>query len=208
MNVNGVTGGVNTYATQRKTNEKEVKEKDQKEVTETGALSDSAISEEAVVYEPSANTEKVSASKKPDKALIDKLKADSEAHVAQLQDIVSKLISKQGVAYDASKGLKSFFEGLTVDAETQAKAKEDISENGYYGVEQTSSRIFDFAMALSGGDEEQMEKMKDAFLKGYDQATKAWGDKLPDICQQTYDAVLKKFDDYKNQNSSGTENVQ
>ena len=25
------------------------------------------------------------------------------------------------------------------------------------------------------------------------------GDKLPSICQDTYDAVLKKFDDWKNQ---------
>ena len=43
-----------------------------------------------------------------------------------------------------------------------------------------------------------MEKMKDAFLKGYKQAEDTWGDKLPDICQKTYDAVLKKFEDYAN----------
>ena len=39
-------------------------------------------------------------------------------------------------------------------------------------------------------------KMKDAFEKGFKEATKTWGKKLPDISQNTRDAVLKKFDDY------------
>ena len=41
-----------------------------------------------------------------------------------------------------------------------------------------------------------MAKMKDAFEKGFKEATKTWGKKLPDISQNTRDAVLKKFDDY------------
>ena len=36
--------------------------------------------------------------------------------------------------------------------------------------------------------------MRDAFVKGYKQAEKQWGGKLPDISQRTYDAVMKKFD--------------
>ena len=40
--------------------------------------------------------------------------------------------------------------------------------------------------------------MLEAFKKGFSQATKAWGKDLPDISSQTYDAVIKKFDDYKN----------
>ena len=85
---------------------------------------------------------------------------------------------------------------FTVDAETAAKAKEEISENGYWGVNQTSQRIFDMAVALSGGDSEKMEKMLDAFKKGFGEATKTWGKTLPDICQNTYDAVLEKFENY------------
>ncbi len=37
-----------------------------------------------------------------------------------------------------------------------------------------------------------------AFKKGFDQATKAWGKSLPDISGRTYDAVMKKFDAWKN----------
>ena len=48
---------------------------------------------------------------------------------------------------------------FTADADTIAQAKEDISEDGYWGVNQTSDRIFSFALALSNGDEKQMEKM-------------------------------------------------
>ena len=63
-------------------------------------------------------------------------------------------------------------------------------------VKQTSERIFSFAQALAGDDEEKMTKMKEAFEKGFKEATKTWGKELPDISQNTRDAVLKKFDDY------------
>ena len=85
---------------------------------------------------------------------------------------------------------------FTAYADTIAQANEDISENGYWGVKQTSERIFSFAQALAGDDEEKMTKMKEAFEKGFKEATKTWGKKLPDISQNTRDAVLKKFDDY------------
>ena len=37
--------------------------------------------------------------------------------------------------------------------------------------------------------------MRAAFKKGYEQAEKTWGGKLPEISQKTYDAVMKGFDD-------------
>ena len=67
----------------------------------------------------------------------------------------------------------------------------------------TSDRIFEMAKALSGGDEEGMNKMFAAFEKGYKQATKSWGRELPDISKQTYDAVQQKFKDYQNSLKSG-----
>ena len=38
--------------------------------------------------------------------------------------------------------------------------------------------------------------MKAAVEKGFKEATKAWGKSLPDISNNTYDAVMKQFDDY------------
>jgi len=65
---------------------------------------------------------------------------------------------------------------------------------------------FDFASALAGDDEEAMKKMQAAFEKGFAQAEKTWGGKLPDISYQTKDAVSKKFEDYyKSKGTSKTE---
>ena len=164
----------------------------------------------AAVYEKNTSVkQEQKATYKVDQKQIDRLKADAESHKKQLQDIVDKLITKQGQAFDIANGknLKNLYAGLKVDAKTRAQAQADISEDGYYGVKQTSQRIFDFAMALSGGDPDKMEKMRSAFEKGFKQATKSWGDKLPDICHQTYDAVQSLFDDYKNQQNTAADEL-
>ncbi|MBR6697111.1 MAG: hypothetical protein IKL73_02440 [Lachnospiraceae bacterium] len=152
---------------------------------------------DAVVYE---------ASKKPTKAereaLVAKLKADAEERVASLRSLVESMMTKQGVAIGQADDMWKFLASgdFTVDAETKAKAQEAISEDGYWGVKQISQRIFEFAEALSGGDSETMEKMKDAFIKGFKEATKSWGKELPSISNDTYDAVMDKFDKWFEEN--------
>jgi len=164
---------------------------------------------EAAVYERSAESKTVSAKNmNVDRdALVAQLKADSEAQVKSLMDIVNKTISGQGKAFSIASGddmWKFLASGnFTVDAETKAQAQKDIAEDGYWGVEKTSDRIVDFAKALSGGDEKKADELIGAFKKGFDQATKAWGKTLPDISQRTYDRVLEKMDNWKN----GTETV-
>lgn len=86
---------------------------------------------------------------------------------------------------------------FTVSADVKAQAQADIADDGYWGVEQTSDRIVDFAKALSGGDPAKADTMLEAFKKGFEAATKSWGKELPDISQRTYDAVLKKIDAWK-----------
>ena len=83
-----------------------------------------------------------------------------------------------------------------VSPEAIAQAKEDVSEDGYWGVKQTSQRLFDFASALAGDDVEKMKEMQKAMEKGFKQATKAWGEELPSICKDTIDASNKLFDEY------------
>ncbi len=150
----------------------------------------------AAVYEKSSEAKSTS----PNKALIAKLKADTQNRINQMQSLVQEMFSKQGKAFtNADDMWKLLAKGdFTVDAKTANEAKEAISEDGYWGVNQTSQRIFDFAVALSGGDSEKMDKMLEAFKKGFKQATKSWGKSLPDISSQTYDAVMEKFENYKN----------
>lgn len=151
-----------------------------------------------VVYEKDSNTSNT-VTKKTDYALVNKLKQDAEQRTAQLRSLVEKMMTKQGAAIGTADSMWSFLAkgDFEVDAATKAQAQKDIAEDGYWGVEQTSDRILDFAKALSGNDPEKADLLLDAFKKGFAEATKSWGDKLPDISQRTYDAVVEKFDNWK-----------
>lgn len=160
-----------------------------------------------VVYEKSNDTEKVT-SNKDNKAIIAKMKADAEARTSQLRSIVEQLITKQGTAFGKASDddmWKFLAKGeFTVSADVKAQAQADIAEDGYWGVDQTSDRILDFAKALAGNDPNKAEEMLEAFKEGYKQATKAWGDELPEISQKTYDAVLEKFETWKSESVTET----
>ena len=56
--------------------------------------------------------------------------------------------------------------------------------------------MFDFACALAGDDVDKMKAMQEAMTKGFEEATKSWGQDLPEICQKTLDAANKLFEDY------------
>lgn len=191
MSVNGITGTSDVYSTYPATPSVNTETK-----TET-AKTPASGEESGVVYEPSTEAKTASAKKyKPDTNTIAKMKADAEARTAQLQSIVEKLITKQGQTYGKANDIWSILSSgnFTVDAATKAQAQADIAEDGYWGVSQTSQRILDFATALTGGDPDKIEEMRSAFEKGYKQAEKTWGGKLPEISQKTYDAVMKGFD--------------
>lgn len=190
MNVNGVTSQpVSSYS--YPSGEKE------RTAGETKVTS-AAAEETGVVYEPSTESWSTSAKKTytPNTDLINKLKADAEERTSQLRSLVEKMMTKQATAYGQASDIWSFLRSgnYTVDPATKAQAQEDISENGYWGVKQTSQRILDFANALTGGDPSKLQSMRDAFEKGYKQAEKTWGGALPDISQRTYKAVMDGFD--------------
>lgn len=201
MSVNGVTSNAafETYKTY------DAKTEVKKQTSDASAANKTAA-EESAVYEPSTTTQNAKKTYKPDKALIAKLKADAEQRTSQLRSLVEQLMTKQGNTYNKANDIWSTLSSgnFTVDAATKAQAQADIAENGYWGVNQTSSRIIDFATALTGGDPDKIEEMRSAFKKGYEQAEKKWGGKLPDISRQTYDAVMEKFDELA-ANASTTE---
>ncbi len=155
--------------------------------------------ETAAVYESSSKKESYQVK---NSSLIAQMKADSSNRIAQMQSLVEKMFSKQGITIgNADDMWKQLASGnFTADADTIAQAKADIAEDGYWGVKQTSDRIFDFAVALSGGDREKMEEMKAAVEKGFKEATKSWGKSLPSISNDTYDTVMDKFDNWFEEN--------
>ena len=143
--------------------------------------------EPAAVYEASAD--KAASNKKAANLKVaNYIKTANEARITQL--------AGQGDAYGKAKNMWQFLASgnFTVDAATKAQAQADIAEDGYWGVNATSDRIVDFAVALAGNDPDKLEEMRSAFLQGFNKAKETWGGELPEISQRTYDAVMEKFD--------------
>ncbi len=155
----------------------------------------------AAVFEKSEGTDKKATysinkmSAEDRAALVEQLKQDQLDRQNQMVQLVQKMFSDQA---GVSK-LSELFTPENLKNVTQAdidKAKEDISEDGYWGIKQTSQRLFDFASALAGDDPDKMKEMQAAMEKGFKEAMGAWGDELPDISKDTLAAANKMFDEY------------
>lgn len=194
--ISNIYSTYNTTATDT-TKEKEIEKKDVVEAKDTAA-----------VYEKTSDKQDKGAysinrmSQEERTALVNKLKEDQASRQKQLTDLVMQMMSKQAgtfsVASNDEDGIWKFLASgkYEVDEETKAQAQKDIAEDGYYGVKQTSERLFDFASALAGDDVDKMKKMQEAMLKGFEAATKAWGKELPQISKDTLEAANKLFDNY------------
>ena len=117
-----------------------------------------------------------------------------------LRSLVIKTLQDQNVPVQVSTGNGEIdFNTMTVE-----DAQDLISEDGYFGVKQTSDRIVDFAISAFGKDPAKLDEMKKAIDQGFQDAQKAFGGTLPDISQETYDAIMQKLDDFAQQsNKSG-----
>ena len=158
--------------------------------------------ETAVVYEKTQkSTDSVTVKNNTfdREAIIAQMKADTEARMNQLTSIVQQMMTQQGKNIGLSDDMWKFLAkgDFEVSADVKAQAQADIAEDGYWGVEQTSQRILDFAKALSGGDADKADELFKAFKKGFEQATGTWGKELPEISQNTYKAVEEKFEAWK-----------
>lgn len=152
----------------------------------------------AAEYEKSKTTAKKQTTKY-DAATIEKMKAEAEMKTAQLRSLVEKMLLKQGQKFTTlADTFDMIKEGtIEVDDETAKEAEKEVADDGYWGVEQTSERLFSFAKALAGNDPTKADSMLDALQKGFDEATKCWGGELPEICQKTLEATQKKLTDWR-----------
>ncbi len=165
-----------------------------------------AKSEDGVIYDRSGSkvdnsTYSITKMNASDRAaIVSQLKSAAEQRQNQLISLVQKTLSGQAGTYGKATGddiWKTLAGGnFTVDAATKSQAQNDISEDGYWGVKQTSQRLFDFACALAGDDVDKMKEMQKAMEKGFKLATQAWGKELPSICSDTINAANNLFEDY------------
>jgi hypothetical protein len=109
-----------------------------------------------------------------------------------LRGLVLNIFEKQGID-------STFTAGETeVDLSTlsQEEAQELVADDGYFGVEKTSDRIFNFAVGIAGGDPSRIDAIREGVQQGFDEALDAFGGWLPDISYDTYDAVMNKLDEW------------
>ncbi|MCR5546612.1 MAG: hypothetical protein K6F30_09090 [Lachnospiraceae bacterium] len=195
MNINFINNVATVYSTTSAISSPAKKTENSDETTDK-----TKFSKEAATYEKSEEAASKETSSTDRSAIVAQLNADLESQTERLFNIVRQSITGQGNALAKADDMWKFLASgnFEVDADVKAQAQADIAEDGYWGVNQTSDRILDFAKALSGGDTSKAETLIEAFKQGFDEATKAWGDTLPDISQRTYDAVLEKFEAWKN----------
>ena len=200
MSVNGITNAGQTYDTTGTAKTKASQSKIADEAKETDT-EDANAEDAAVVYEKSDPSSSKSTKKiyQRDQKTVDKLLAEAEQRSQKLIDLVHKMLRKQGETYTEATDIYALLrEGkVEVDPETRAQAQKDIAEDGYWGVNKTSDRLVSFAKALSGGDPTKANEMIEAVKKGFKEATKAWGDELPDISKRTLEAAVKKLEAWR-----------
>ena len=192
MSVNGITSANSSYTTPQTTAKTKVSQ-----ATNTADAKDIGV-----VYETSSKTDDKSNKIKDYSSVVATMKKELSTKNEQLQNLVTKLLGKQAGKYTK---LADLFKDIQADPATIEQAQKDIADDGYWGVEQTSDRLVSMAQALSGGDTSKADTLIAAIKKGFDEATEAWGDKLPDICQKTIDAAVKKMEAWRDGTTSETD---
>jgi len=86
------------------------------------------------------------------------------------------------------------YEGKPILELSQEEANELVSEDGFFGIDQTSQRVADFVLGFSGDNLEILEQGREGIVKGFEDAQKMWGGELPQISLDTQAKTLELID--------------
>ncbi|MGH1600163.1 hydrogenase-4 component G [Campylobacter majalis] len=87
------------------------------------------------------------------------------------------------------------YTGKPISSLSQDEASALVGEDGFFGVAKTSERIAGFVLAGAGDDVEKLKAGREGILRGFNEAEKMWGGKLPDIAHETIEKSLKAIDE-------------
>ena len=174
MQINSTTPSLNPYlqdvAVTTQTDAKDLKEK-----IKSGELSGKALSDSYLVqYTISAQ------------------QASSNNLQAQTAPFDMK---KVGDILDSIDFKAIGYTGKPIKDMTPDEAKAVVSKDGFFGVDQTSARLSDFVLSGAGDNIDTLKAGREGVVKGFNDAEKMWGGKLPDISYQTLDKALAKIDE-------------
>lgn len=134
---------------------------------------------------------------------MDMLRKMVESVHESMQSKLGSIFTKDNPSVMTSTGAVLTAEDFAVPGlpQTQEEAQAAIAEGGVWSVDATATRIVDLSVKIANGDLGMLEVMRQSFLDGYGEAASLWngatGDDLPGICKDTYDEVLKRFDEVK-----------
>lgn len=114
----------------------------------------------------------------------------------QITDLIKSAVQQQGL--QLSK-VVSGEQKITASADDIKAAQAAIADGGEFSAQKTAERILTFAKSAIGGDPAKLQKIRDAVEKGFKEAADILGGSLPDISQQTLQAVRAEFDRWQSQ---------
>lgn len=124
-------------------------------------------------------------------------RAAEQAH-ENLRRLVERLILKQTEKAD-KKDHGEEAKAVPKDPAVAEAQATSIFDDPEFGVEAVSDRLVDFAIRVSGGDTSKLELLKESIHKGFEAAREQLGGKLPEISQRTYEATMRKMDEWASQ---------
>ena len=87
------------------------------------------------------------------------------------------------------------YTGKAITDLTQDEAKQLVSDEGYFGITQTSDRVSNFVLNFAGDNLEILQKGREGIVKGFQEAEKLFGGELPDISYKTQERTLALIDE-------------
>lgn len=174
MQINATSSSANPYAMQNL----EQKQKDSenfKEKIQSGEISGKMLSQ-AYLVQYSLKIEQYSSAN---------LEAQSAPFdLAKVKEVLSSIDFK-AIGYT----------GKPIGDMKPDEAKALVSEEGFFGVTQTSNRLADFVLSTGGENLDMLKAGREGIVRGFKEAEKIWGEKLPDISYETLDKALAKIDE-------------
>ncbi|MEN8303050.1 MAG: hypothetical protein ABFQ64_03130 [Campylobacterota bacterium] len=142
-------------------------------------------------------TEKISIEEASE--LREQISQNANAMMFNSTTVQSNILSPQEQFTKDYEDFQSFlsgvgYEGGPIAELSQEEAAELVSEDGLFGVKQTSERIANFVINGAAGDEDRMRAGREGMLLGFAQAEEMWGGELPEISQQTMQAAIEMVD--------------
>lgn len=111
----------------------------------------------------------------------------------------ANIVTKNNDSADMFSQFQNFlqdvgYSGKPIGDLSQNEAAQLVSEDGIFGITQTSERIANFVISGAGEDEDKLRAGRAGMIQGFKEAEAMWGSELPEISQKTMRASIEMVD--------------